>query len=169
MLETNDLILRSGTDLDWESLYECFWSRPEAFDFLFQKASPTPEAARKKTASYVQMHREVPTEFFICLKETGKAIGIAGLKQMSDSLYTITDIAMGPDHWGKGYGKQILKALTALALELGAEQISFNCFRENAASRNLALSCGYRYVRTEEAELKKNGAAVLLDYFELTH
>lgn len=168
MLETKDLILKSGSESDWESLYECLWSRPETFTWMFQKPSPSPEHAREKTAAWVSMHREVPTEFFIYLKETGKAIGIAGLKAYSPTLYTVTDIALGPNYWRRGYGKQILQALTQFGWELGAEQVLFNCFRENSASRSLALSCGYRYTKSEEAEIKKNGKTVWLDYFERT-
>lgn len=167
MQETKDLILKSGEPSDWASLYECFWSKAEAFTYLFQKPCPTPEAAQKKAAAYAAMHREVPTEFFVYEKGSGRAIGIAGLKVLSPDLYTITDIAMGPAFWHRGYGRQILLALTRLGFALGAEKILFNCFQENAASRNLALSCGYRYFKTEEAELKKNGETIWMDYFEI--
>lgn len=167
MTETIDLILKSGDPSDWVSLYEHFWSKKEVFTYMFQKPCTTPEAAQKKTAAYAGMHREVKTEFFIYSKKDGNAIGIAGIKALSPTLYTITDIAMGPAYWHHGYGKQILNALTRLGFELGAEKIRFNCFQNNAASRNLALSCGYRYTRTEEAVPKKNGQPVWMDYFEI--
>lgn len=168
MLETKDLILKPGDFSDWVSLYECFWSKEEVFTYMFQKPCASPETAQKKTAAYAGMHREVNTEFFIYSKETGNAIGLAGLKALSPGLFTITDIAMGPGFWHRGYGKQILATLTRLGFELGAEKVLFNCFQDNAASRNLALSCGYQYVGTEEAELKKNGETVWMDYFEIT-
>lgn len=167
MLETKDLILKSGDPSDWVSLYENFWSQEAVFTYMFQKPCASPQAAQEKTAAYAGMHREVRTEFFIYSKETGHAIGVAGLKALSPGLYTITDIAMGPDYWHRGYGRQILLALTRLGFELGAEKVLFNCFLDNTASRNLALSCGYQYVRTEEAELKKRGQTVWLDYFEI--
>lgn len=167
MIETNDLTLHSGSPEDWEELYEALWSRKEAFAYMFQKASPSPEHARKKTAAYAEMHREISTEYFIYLKKTGRAIGIAGLKAYTPTLYTVTDIVVGPDYWHLGYGRQVLLSLTHAAWTLGAERVLFNCFRENDASRRLALACSYHYVRTVKAELKKNGETVWMDYFEI--
>lgn len=166
MIETENLILRSGSPEDWKSLYPLFWSKPEVFTYLFQKPCLTPESARKKTADYVQMHSQVPTEFFVYEKSTGDAIGISGIKAYSPTLYTVTDIALGPDYYHRGYGRQILQALTCLAMELGAERILYDCFQENLPSRRLVNACGYRYFKTEEAELKKDGKTVWLDYFE---
>lgn len=166
MLETENLILHSGSPNDWESLYTHFWSKPEVFTCLFQKPCLTPETARKKTAAYAQMHRQVPTEFFVYEKSTGDAIGLAGIKAYSPTLYTVTDIALGPDFCRRGYGRQILQALTQYALKLGAERILYNCFRENLPSQCLATACGYRHFKTEEAELKKDGETVWLDYYE---
>lgn len=168
MIETENLLLKSGSKEDWADLYEHFWSHDEAFAGLFQKPCQTPKAAQKKAAAYAAMHREVPTEFFVYEKSSGKAIGVAGLKPLEAALFTVTDIAIGPDFWGKGYGKQILLALTTLAADLGAHRVLYNCFQQNIPSRRLAQSCGYRYFKTEKAELTKNGENVLLDYFEYT-
>lgn len=165
MLETQDLILRAGSEEDWEFLYQCFWSRPETFTYMFQKPSSTPEHAQKKTAAYADMHRHVPTEFFVYGKENGKPMGIAGIKALSPGIFTITDIAIAPMCHHRGYGKQILSALIQLGTLLGAEEILYNCFRENEASHRLAQACGFRYVKTEEAELQKNGNTVWMDHF----
>lgn len=166
MLETKDLILRQGKKEDWQELYQNLWSREEVFHYLFSKASSNEEAARVKTAAYAEMHQSVPTEFFVYEKASGQAMGIAGTKELSAGKFTVTDIAIGPDFSGRGYGKQVLNALSQLAFEkYGAEVLQYSCFAENQRSRNLALSCGFLYSHSEKAELTKDGKAVVLDQF----
>lgn len=168
MIKTKDLILKQGSADDWEELYRNLWSRGEVFHYMFAKPSPTKEHAREKTTAYAQMHKKAKTEFFVYDKVTKQAIGIAGLKEMKPSIYTVTDIALCPDFHGKGYGKQILNAFIALAFdELGAIELYYNCFRQNEASRRLALSCGFLYTHSEEAELTKDGKNVILDYYKV--
>ena len=169
MIETKDLILKQGSADDWQDLYRNLWSRDEVFLYMFTKPSPTKEHAMKKTATYAQMHREVTTEFFVYDKLAKQAIGIAGLKEMKPGVYTVTDIALCPDFHGKGYGKQILTAFISLAFDaLGATELHYNCFRQNEVSKRLALSCGFTYMHSKEAELTKAGEKVTLDYYMKT-
>lgn len=166
MIETKDLILRQGSADDWQDLYRNLWSREEVFRYLFSKPSSGEEAAKKKTAAYADMQKEVKTEFFVCEKASGQTIGIAGIKELKPGYWTITDIAIGTDFHGKGYGKQIVNALLKLAFEeYGAVGAVYNCFNQNTVSKQLALFCGFAFSHSEEAELLKNGEKVILDYF----
>lgn len=167
MIETKDLFLREGTPDDWKDLYRNLWSREDVFRYMFNKPSPDEKAGRKRTNLYARMHKEVKTEFFVCEKASGQAIGIAGIKELKPGEWTITDIAIGPDFHGKGYGKQIITALLNLAFELGATEVAYDCFSQNEASKRLALSCGFTYTNSEEAELTKNGEKVILDYYSI--
>ena len=166
-METKDLILRQGREEDWQDLHRNLWSREEAFRYLFSKPNPDEEAGRNRTAAYAQMHQEVKTEFFVCEKASGQVIGIAGVKEMSPGCWSVTDIAIGPDFQGQGYGKQIVTALLDLAFEQGATAVAYDCFTQNTASKQLALSCGFAYTHSEEAELTKNSEKVILDYYEV--
>ncbi len=134
---------------------------------MFSKPSPDEEAGKSWTVAYAQMHKEVKTEFFVCEKASGQAIGIAGIKELKPGKWTITDIAIGPDFQSKRYGKQIVTALLKLAFELGATEVAYDCFTQNTASKQLALSCGFTYSHSEEAELMKNGEKVILDYYSI--
>lgn len=165
-LETKDLILRKGRDDDWEDLYQNLWNQESVFRCMFSRPSPSPEAARKRTAAYVEMHQLTETEFFVIEKASAQAIGIAGIKKMGSGSYTVTDIAIGPQFSGHGYGKQILSALAELAFsELHAEKLLYNCFAQNEISKRLAVSCGFVYSHSGIAELQKNGKNVLLAYY----
>ena len=165
MIETKDLILRQGSADDWQDLFRNLWSREEVFQYMFKKACPSEEHAAARTAAYAVMHEEVKTEFFVIEKASWQAIGIAGIKELKPAKWTITDIAIGPDFQGKGYGKQIVTALLNLAFELGATEVAYDCFTQNTASKQLALSCGFTYSHSQEAELMKNDEKVILDYY----
>lgn len=166
MLETDDLILRQGKASDWEDLYHNLWSRESVFQYLFSRPSQSPDAARKKTEAYSMMHQEVPTEFFVIEKASMQAIGIAGIKQLAPKIFTVTDIAIGPSFSGKGYGKQILLALTKLTfVEQDADELHYSCFSQNDISKKLALSCGFIYDHSQETELPKKGEIITLDHF----
>ena len=165
VLETKDLILRQGYADDWQDLYRNLWSQEEVFRYMFKNPCPGEEHAMARTGAYAVMHEEVKTEFFVCEKVSGQAIGIAGIKELKPGKWTVTDIAIGPDFQGKGYGKQIVTALLKLAFELGATEVAYDCFIQNTASKHLVLSCGFTYSYSEEAELMKNGEKVVLDYY----
>ena len=167
MIETKDLILRQGSVGDWQDLYRNLWSREEVFRYLFSKPSRNEEAGRNRTALYAEMHKEVATEFFVCEKASGQAIGIAGIKEWQPRYWTVTDIAIGPDFQGKGYGNQIVRALLELPFKYGAVEVNYDCFTQNDTSKRLALSCGFTYSHSEEAELLKNGKKVILDHYEV--
>ena len=167
MIETQNLILRQGSADDWQDLYRNLWSREEVFLYIFKNPCPSEEHAAARTGAYAVMHEEVKTEFFVIEKASGQAIGIAGIKELKPRKWTITDIAIGPDFQSKGYGKQIVTALLKLAVELGATEIAYDCFTQNVASKQLALSCGFTYSHSEEAELMKNGEKVILDYYSI--
>ena len=141
MPETADLLLRPGTPEDGPAMYANLWRNPEVFRFLFSRPSPD-EAA-------------------------GQPIGIAGVKPLSPARWTITDVAIGPAFQGKGYGTQIIRALVDLAFSRGAQEIAYECFAENEASRRLAQDCGFRFDHFAPAELPRNGQPVTLAHYLL--
>lgn len=167
MLETRDLILKQGSANDWRSLYYNLWRHEEVFRYMFNKPCVSEEDGEKRTVAYVRMHEDVKTEFFVYEKASSQAIGIAGIKELSPGCFTITDIAIGPAFQGKGYGKQILKALLSLAAEKQAVEVMYDCFKQNVVSKQLALSCGFTFSHSAEAELLKNGEEVILEYYRL--
>ncbi len=66
-------------------------------------------------------------------------------------------------------GKQIVMALLRLAFDkFGATGVYYDCFAENTALKALALACGFSYAHSGSAELKKNGEAVILDYYHIS-
>ena len=167
MIETADLLLRPGAPGDGPALYANLWRHAPVFQYLFSRPSPDEAAGIQRTAAYAGMHRDVPTEFFVCEKATGQPIGIAGVKELSPGHWTITDVAIGPAFQRRGYGEQVIRALADLAFSLGADDIAYACFTANEASKRLALRCGFAYTHSAPSELPKNGRIVPLDHFRL--
>ena len=167
MIETADLILRPGTPEDGPVLHDHLWQHASVFQYLFSRPSPDEAAGLQRTIAYAGMHREVLTEFFVCEKVSSHPIGIAGVKELSTGHWTITDVALGPAFQGRGFGTQIIHALVELAFSRGAQEIAYECFAANAASRRLALRCGFVYSHSAPAELQKNGRPITLEHYIL--
>lgn len=165
MIETADLLLRPGTAEDGPALYANLWQHADVFRFMFSRPSPDEAAGIQRTAAYAGMHREVPTEFFVCEKASGQPIGIAGVKELTPGHWTITDIAIGPAYQRRGYGKQIVRALVDLAFASGAQEVAYECFTQNESCKRLALRCGFMFSHTAAAELTKNGQPVTLAHY----
>ncbi len=162
MIQTQDLTLRAGREDDWQDLHRNLWSREETCRYMFRKVITDPAHSQAKTAAYTVMHQQIPTEFFVEETSSGRVIGIAGVKPRREACWTVTDVALGPDFWGMGYGKQIVTALKALAFAQGAQLVEYSCFAENEASKVLAAACGFAFHHTEPAELQKDGQDVTL-------
>lgn len=54
------------------------------------------------------------------------------------------DIFLGEDERGKGYGKQAMTELQAMAEREGARRIQLNVFGYNTIAKNMYLKLGYR-------------------------
>lgn len=167
MLETADLILHPGVPEDGPALHANLWRHASVFQYLFSRPSSDEVAGIQRTAAYAGMHQEVSTEFFVCEKTTGQPIGIAGVKELTPGHWTITDVAIGPDYQRKGYGVQIIRALAELAFSRGAQEVAYECFAENEASKRLAQHCGFMFSHAVAAELPKNGQPVTLAHYIL--
>lgn len=166
IIETPDLVIKHGSMDDWESLYEELWSKEEVFQYLFYEPCCDAESGKARTQKYVERQKRIEHDYFIYEKKSGKAIGIIGILQQKPDTYTITDIAIGPNYFHRGYGKQVINVMTKLAFEeLGADIMMYDCFEQNIASKNLAFSCGFEYVYSEEAEKEKDGKKVILEYY----
>lgn len=100
--------------------------------------------------------------------KSGQAIGFAGMEEIDERVYEDTGIAIGPAYTGKGYGKQILRALVQESFqELGAVKFIGSCRSANMVSKRMFLSCGFRYTHSEERVDKRNGEKYILEFFEL--
>jgi GNAT superfamily N-acetyltransferase len=60
----------------------------------------------------------------------------------------IYDIALRPEHRGKGYGRQTLEVLESTMRPMGVRRIGLNVFGKNTVARHLYDTAGYYVIAT---------------------
>lgn len=150
MLETKDLILAKAKFEDWRTMYRNVWSRPETARFMLWKVTENEEEAKARMHRTI-LYQETHEAFLIYEKLHGQAIGFAGIGELEPGIYTDTGIAIGPEFVGRGYGKQTLELLLRYcSMQLHGKEFRYTTRSENAASKALALSCGFIYQYSRE-------------------
>ena len=168
-METRDLILGKAKFDDWKALYQNVWSRPETARYMQWRLSANKEDAKArimKTMAYQAAH----DTYVVYEKESGQAIGFAGLEEVSPRIYQETGIALGPEFTGRGYGKQILQLLLKYCAEtLGGEEFYYSTRAENTAAKALAASCGFTYRYSEQKTDLRSGQPYELEVYSYTY
>lgn len=166
-LETHDLTIKKADFEDWKDLYRNIWSREESARYMLWKLTADEEAAKQRmqrTLEWQKVHRA----YTVYEKESGQAIGWGGMEEISPGVYEDTGLAIGPDFVKRGYGKQILKAVTEFCFKnLQAVKFIGSCRSENLASKKLMLSCGFSYHHSESRIDPGNGQKYELEFYEL--
>ena len=166
MLETRDLFLDKARQEDWRDMYERLWRHEESARYMFWQVTDSEEAARARMERTIAFEAQEPYALLVYEKVSHRAIGFAGMRQAAPGIYEEIGIALGPDYVGRGYGRQILNALTAEARRLGARTFRACCCSGNVASRALQISCGFRFVGTEEKTDERSGETYIMENYE---
>ena len=168
MLYTKDLILDKAKFDDWYDMYINLWSHDISAKYMLWNTTKSEEDAIVRINKTIEHQKRNPYAYNVYEKKSGKAIGFAGMIKIAENVYEDTGIAIGPSFVGKGYGKQILMALVHQAFEeLGAEKFVASCRSQNIASRQLQLSCGFKYAYSESRVDPRNGNTYVLEFYEL--
>ncbi len=167
MLETKDLILKKAVFEDWPDIYANLWRHGESARYMLWSVTESEEAARdrmRRTLAYEQAHEYA---LFVYEKGSGRAIGFAGMRELEPGVWEESGVALGPDYVGRGYGGQILDALTRRAFSLGAREFQASCREQNERSHRLILSRGFRPAGSERLIDDRNGEEYVLLHFRL--
>ena len=168
MLETQDLILDKGKIEDWHDMYINLWSHDESAEYMLWEPTHSEEDAKARMQRTIAFEEKFDNAFIVYEKSGHRAIGFAGIREISPGVYEETGIAIGPAFVRRGYGKQILRRLISYAFdELGGNRFIYHCRSNNEASRALQHSCGFHYISSEELKDPRNGKTYLLEKYEL--
>ena len=166
-IETKDLILKKAELKDLENIYKNFYSENETAKFMLWKPCESLEEAKVFLEKAIRFQKDKPA-FFVYLKKTNEAIGIAGMMETEEGVFEDCGIGIGKLYVGKGYGKQILNALLNYCKnELKAKKFVCSCFAENVSSAKMQKSCGFVYTHSENKTRKWDNLAYTADYYEL--
>ena len=167
LLETPDLLLAKASPADWRGLYRNVWSHAETARYMLWSVTTSAAEARARltrTLAWQQTHEA----FTVYLRKTGEAIGFAGFRFVGAETAEDTGVALGPAFVRKGYGTQIVRALCARAKALGAKTMILSAREQNAASRGLIESLGFRRTETEPRTDERDGSAYRLIFYRRT-
>lgn len=150
--ETERLILRPWREDDAESLYK-YASDPE----VGPKAGWPPHTSVEDSRQIIRQVLSVPETYAVCLKESGEAVGSAGLK-MGDAT-DMTDRAdecelgywIGRPFWGQGLIPEASRELLRHAFEeLNMQAVWCGYYDGNTKSRRVQDKLGFVYHHTTE-------------------
>ena len=167
MPETRDLLLKKAVYEDWPDIYANLWRHPESARYMLWDVTGSEEAARdrmRRTLAWQVSHEHA---YFVYEKESGRAIGFAGMTEIEPDVWEETGVALGPDYVGRGYGKQVLTVLTGLAFARGGRTFLASCREQNERSRRLILSRGFRPRGSERRTDERTGEEYTLLHFVL--
>ena len=164
-IETPRLRLRRSRPEDWRDLYENVWRHEAAARYMFWSVTEDEEEARARMERTLAWEKTHPFKYGVEEKESGRVIGWAGVEPLDEGSWGETGVALGPEFWRRGYGREILTALCDLCRGMGAERF-VACARENnEASNALIRAFGFVFDRAEPCIDERNGEAYTMLYY----
>lgn len=156
-METKDLILGKARFSDWRAMYENVWSHPESARYMLWSVTTNEADARSRMERTIEFQKTHDT-YLVYEKISGLAIGFAGVEAVPPDACQEAGICLGPGYVGRGYGRQILEALMAHSRSAyGAKKFFYFTRENNAASKGLAKTMGFRLLDAEEKNDPRNG------------
>lgn len=157
MIETKDLILDKAKFSDWEGMYHNVWSHPESAKYMLWKVTTSESDARVRIQKTIEYQKNHDT-YVVYEKAGGNPIGFAGIEKAAPAIYGETGICLGPDYVGKGFGRQILRALIQYCKEnFGATEFLYSAREKNEAANRLAVSLGFTLIASEPKTDSRDG------------
>ena len=164
-LETKDLIIKQAEQKDWKDMYYNLWRHAESAKYMLWKVTTSEEEAQERMAKTIAFEETHPYAWLVYEKASGQAIGFAGVTEIEQGVYEDIGIALGPDFVGKGYGKQIVNAMTDYAKnELGAKRMVLSYRSKNTASKRLQAACGFQYSHSEDRLDPRNNEPYVVEF-----
>lgn len=149
-LKTERLLLRRFLESDAGSLYE-YAKDPDIGPVTGWK----PHTSLENSLEIIRNGLASDTNFAVCLKSDGIAIGSIGLNPPKTSFAGEKDLEIGfwigKPFWGHGYIPEAVGELLRYAFEeLGCEKMWYCYYLGNEKSRRCQEKCGFLYHHTEE-------------------
>ena len=163
-LETPNLLLRKAKLSDLDSICNNIWIDEEIANNMLWETTKTKEFAIERLNRTINYQKD-NYAYFVCLKDTDEAIGFAGVKEIEKGIYEDSGLCIARKYQGKGYAKEVVDALKKLVfVSLKGNRFIYGCFKENEKSRNVCLSRGFIYFKSEKTIRKWDNKEFIVDY-----
>ncbi len=164
-LETENLILRKAKEDDLDYIWNNVWSDSSIADNMLWPVTKTREEAKSRLDRTINYQAE-NYAYFVCLKDTNEPIGFAGVFEKEKGIYEESGICIASKFQGKGYAKEVVKALKYLIFtELKGEKFIYGCFSTNEKSRRVCLSQGFKFLESTELVRDHDQKKFTIDYY----
>jgi RimJ/RimL family protein N-acetyltransferase len=163
-ITTERLTLRNFTPEDWRDLYEMIVGYQASEYAQYDHQWPTSEEEIMGVAIWFS---EGDSYLAVCLRETGKLIGLVSLNPKEDEQVLTSGLGyiFNFDYHGRGYATEACQAaMEHVFMRLGAERIVTGTAPQNTPSRRLLARLGLRqigegeYTLTRQEWLVRRGA-----------
>ena len=169
-LESEHLILRKIRLDDVEDYYRNVGSREAVTRYMLFDAYRDISESRASIEKVLRRYSEGRCyRWAITRKGEDRLVGIVELLRFDETdnscsfAYMLSD-----DHWGKGYGTEVLNAVFAFAIrEMGVEVIRADHMAANPASGRCMEKAGMVQIGMEEGKYVKNGISQDAVLYEL--
>lgn len=138
-------MIRKARMSDLDGIFEKIYSDEALLETMFLEITKSKEEARARLTRVIDFQRDKPL-FFVALKETDEVIGLCGIKQESEGVYSEAGICIAREHQRRGYASEVLSLLLHYAfMDCGAKAFAYYCMSTNTASKGLAQKFGFTY------------------------
>ena len=195
ILTTRDLIIKKAVFEDWHAIWQNLWRHAESARYMLWEPTYSEEDAKDRMRRTIEFERTHEHCFFVYEKRRadltrgegqpgaagspaeakeedppllcGDAIGFAGVEK-ANGAWREVGVALGPAFTGRGYGKQVLRALGDYVFGcFGAERFLACCRSGNAPSRKVILACGFSFTHKEEMIDPRDDEPYIMEYYEV--
>ena len=164
-LITENLVLRKARKSDLEKIWENVWKDEKIAENMLWKPTKKYEDAVERLNRTIKYQAE-NIAYFICLKSNDEPIGFAGIKEKETGIYEESGICIAGKYQGKGYGKEVVKALKQLVFEkLNGNRFLYGCFSNNEKSKKVCISQGFKYLSSENKIREWDNKEFIVDYY----
>lgn len=152
MIETKNLLLKEYEEKYIEKAHLNFFSSYSTAKYVLWKPTQTPKDVKDKIEYWLN---EVKVSiFYLIHTKDDEPIGFICVDEISPNIYGNLGIAIGENYVNKGYGSEALSAIINYIKLLGGKEIHYSHFKENEASKKLALKHDFKYYK-ESKRLRK--------------
>jgi ribosomal-protein-alanine N-acetyltransferase len=151
--QTERLEFRPFVSDDAAAAFKWF-SDPDVMRFIPDAFGPdrTIQATRERLERYLAYEqRDGFSSWIILLRESGDAIGDAGLTMWPDGREIDLSFRLAKAYWGRKFGAEVAAAWTQRAFDhYGLQQLTAAVHAANRASLQILKNLGFREARREE-------------------
>ena len=145
LLEGERIIIRKAKMSDLDSIFLNIYSDEVLLETMFLEITKNREEAEARLMRAIEFQKDKPL-FFVALKETDEVIGLCGIREETERVYSEAGICIARRYQRQGYASEVLAILLNYAFAAcNAKAFAYYCMSCNNASKALAKKFGFLY------------------------